>query len=365
MQLRQGCKIILALVVFSQVSSAQEVIHYADSTQALSKRWAWAIEHAKQPQFKNGYWAGYSISRLMEENSTIGSVSIKNDRVYRMPGKSLSELIYGNPVPVELHYSKTKSTQKVLKEVGLFFYIAPEDRSVVKVEQSSFTLSVNFKGKPVLWLGRAANEPSFDLLEQLYHKAQSTDLKDELMCAASMHDNATRRRAFLSGILSSDEGNKLRKQAAFWLGQSDDDPEALRLLEKTALDDHSTEVRKQAVFAISEMHSIAAENVLIELAQNRKDTEIRKEAIFWLAQKASKRAVATLKEALEDDEDTEVQKHAVFALTQLEDDEGIPILIDLANNHRNRIVRKEAIFWLGQSDDPRAVNTLVKIVKEQ
>lgn len=365
MQLRHAYKIILMFAALSQTSNAQEVVHYADSTQALNKRWAWAMEQAGQSQFKNGYWVGYSISRLMEENSTIGSVSIKNDRVYRMHGKSLSELIYGNPMPMELSYPKTKSTQKAMKEVGFFFYIAPSDRSVVKVELSTFSLSVNFKGKALLWLGRTANEPSLDLVEQLYRKALSSDLKDELMCAVSMHDNAARRRTFLSSILSSDEGNKLRKQAAFWLGQNDDDAEALRLLEKTALNDHSTEVRKQVVFAISEMHTTAAENVLIELAQNREDTEIRKEAIFWLAQNASKRAIATLKEALEDDEEAEVQKHAVFALTQLSDNEGIPILIDIAKSHRSRVVRKEAIFWLGQSDDPRAVSTLVKIVREQ
>lgn len=363
MQLRNAYRIILALVALSHMGIAQEVAYHSDSTNALSRRWAWAMEQAGQSRYKNGYWVGYSISRLMDENSTIGSVNIKNDRVYRLPGKSLSELIYGNPTPMELHSAKTKSPQKVLKEVGFFFYIAPRDRAVIKVEHSTFSLSVNFKGMPVLWLGRTAGDPSLDLLEQLYRKALSSDLKEELLSTVSMHDNAARRRAFLAGILSGDEANKVRKQAAFWLGQNDD-ADALRLLEQTALNDRSTEVRKQAVFAISEMHSTAAENVLIELAQNREDTEIRKEAIFWLAQMASKRAIATLKEALEDDEEAEVQKHAVFALTQLSDDEGIPILIDIAKSHRSRVVRKEAIFWLGQSDDPRAVATLVKIVRE-
>jgi len=127
MQLRHAYKTILALVALSQTGAAQEVVHYADSTQALNKRWTWAMDQAARTEFKNGYWVGYSISRLMEENSTIGSVSIKNDRIYRMHGKSLSELIYGNPMPMELRYSKTKSAQKVLKEVGFFFYIAPND----------------------------------------------------------------------------------------------------------------------------------------------------------------------------------------------------------------------------------------------
>ena len=60
-------------------------------------------------------------------------------------------------------------------------------------------------------------------------------------------------------------------------------------------------------------------------------------------------------EAIDRDPDTEVKKKAVFALSQLPKDEGVPKLIDVARNNRNAIVRKQAMFWLGQSNDPRAV----------
>ena len=59
--------------------------------------------------------------------------------------------------------------------------------------------------------------------------------------------------------------------------------------------------------------------------------------------------------AIEDDPDTEVKKKAVFALSQLPRDEGVPLLIEVARTNRNPAVRKQAMFWLGQSKDPRAL----------
>ena len=76
--------------------------------------------------------------------------------------------------------------------------------------------------------------------------------------------------------------------------------------------------------------------------------------MFWLAQRAGDKAVGTITQALEDPE-TEVRKQAVFALSQLPKDEGVPKLIEVARTHRDAAVRKQAMFWLGQSRDPRAL----------
>ena len=49
------------------------------------------------------------------------------------------------------------------------------------------------------------------------------------------------------------------------------------------------------------------------------------ESIFWLAQKAGNKAAAAITERIEQDPDTEVKKKAVFALSQLPKDEGVPL----------------------------------------
>ena len=46
---------------------------------------------------------------------------------------------------------------------------------------------------------------------------------------------------------------------------------------------------------------------------------MRGQALFWLAQKAGQKAKAAITRAIEDDPDTEVKKKAVFALSEMDD----------------------------------------------
>ena len=69
-----------------------------------------------------------------------------------------------------------------------------------------------------------------------------------------------------------------------------------------------------------------------------------------------------ISDSIENDPDTDVKKKAVFALSQLPDHEGVPKLIEVARNNRNPVVRKQAVFWLGQSDDPRALDFITSVL---
>ena len=64
-----------------------------------------------------------------------------------------------------------------------------------------------------------------------------------------------------------------------------------------------------------------------------------------------------------DPAEIEVKRRAVFALSQLPSAEGVPLLIDLARNHRIPEVRRQAMFWLGQSKDPRAIDFFEQILR--
>jgi len=61
--------------------------------------------------------------------------------------------------------------------------------------------------------------------------------------------------------------------------------------------------------------------------------------------------------------DIEIRKQAVFALSQRPADEGVPILIRIARSNRHRELRKTALFWLGQSEDPRALTLFEEILR--
>ena len=59
----------------------------------------------------------------------------------------------------------------------------------------------------------------------------------------------------------------------------------------------------------------------------------------------------------------EVRKLAVFALSQRPADEGVPALIRIARSNPHGELRKSALFWLGQSEDPRAIALFEEILQ--
>ena len=69
-------------------------------------------------------------------------------------------------------------------------------------------------------------------------------------------------------------------------------------------------------------------------------------------------------DAIQNDPETDVKKKAVFALSQLPKEEGVPQLIRVADTNANLTIRKEAFFWLGQSGDPRALAYLENVLKK-
>jgi HEAT repeat protein len=126
--------------------------------------------------------------------------------------------------------------------------------------------------------------------------------------------------------------------------------------------DGSRQVANTATMAIALHADARATERLIALAHDGKTSAVRGTALFWVAQRAGDKAAGTITQALEDPE-TDVRKKAVFALSQLPKDEGVPRLIDVARNHRDAAVRRQAMFWLGQSRDPRALAFFEQVLK--
>jgi hypothetical protein len=67
--------------------------------------------------------------------------------------------------------------------------------------------------------------------------------------------------------------------------------------------------------------------------------------------------------AADDQGDRELRKHAVFALSQRSAEEGVPALIRIARTNPDPELRKTALFWLAQSDDPRALDLFEEILR--
>lgn len=143
--------------------------------------------------------------------------------------------------------------------------------------------------------------------------------------AAFWLGNARGRHGFevLNRLVREDPSDRVREHAIFALTQSKE-PEAMNAIVRAAHDDANARVRGQALFWLAQ----------------RASAQI---------------STAAIQQAIANDPETEVKKRAVFALTQIPHGDGVPMLIEVARTNKNAVVRKQAMFWLGQSKDPRAL----------
>jgi hypothetical protein len=166
-------------------------------------------------------------------------------------------------------------------------------------------------------------DPSADsALEELAASSQPEKLRRQ---AIFWLGNSRGRRGFevVSRIVREDPSDKIREHAVFALSESRE-PQALSTVAAVAHSDSSPRVRGQALFWLAQ-------------------------------KAGQKMAESSINEAIANDPETEVKKKAVFALTQMPNGEGVPLLIQVARANRNPEVRKQAVFWLGQSKDTRAL----------
>ncbi|HEU4700796.1 MAG TPA: hypothetical protein VFS40_16555 [Gemmatimonadales bacterium] len=91
---------------------------------------------------------------------------------------------------------------------------------------------------------------------------------------------------------------KTRKSAVFWLGQAAGDAATKDLADLAASDTTDREVRKSAIFALSQRPKDEGVPALIKVARTSPDPELRRSALFWLGQSDDPRALALFQELL-------------------------------------------------------------------
>lgn len=365
--------VLLTVVAISAVAVglSQEVLRHPKSKASLKQRWEWGEKQAGANNFRNGYWIGYSIKKLMNKNSYTGSFrSDWKDKI------TLSEIIYGNKIKAEEEKlsdgeiirraarealdelnNESRPQKKIVKELAILFHFT-NNREFDDLKLSNLSLHIDLEGLPLIWLGKITNEESIPFLNSLYKQVSTNHVREEIVTTVGIHPSSEPVFTFLSNVLNSRDNDDIREKAVFWLGQQDD-KRALKILVKTARNDRSGNVREKAVFAISQLDIKLSEDALIDLAQNAEDKEVREKAIFWMGQTGGKKILKILGKIALDD--VYLGEKAVFAISQMKSTESLDFLIDLAYNAKNRKIRKKAIFWLGQKASKKSRTALKKV----
>ena len=356
-------------------SLPSEIVRYAGGASSLDARVAWGEGEVQRFESGRVVWVGYSIRVLMDENEMIGSYSERRG----LDSLTVAEVLAGKRQVAVLPSSgetvrrtakevlekleKGRADKKIPKDVAIFCrYEVGKPPSLSAVRMSNLDLAFDFEDRPLIWLGEATGEESLGLVSRLFDENHGDKAREGLLAAAGIHGQAALAIPFLEKVLTGQDSEHLRKEAAFWIGQQHAES-GLRILVRVAQSDKSKEVREGCVFAISQVSLPQAVDELISLARGAEQADVRKQSVFWLGQMASKKAGAALEDFARNGGNLEIQEQAVFALSELPDNQGVEPLIKLAKTHPDPRVRKKAIFWLGECKDPRALETLVDILK--
>jgi HEAT repeat protein len=111
------------------------------------------------------------------------------------------------------------------------------------------------------------------------------------------------------------------------------------------------ELRKKAVFLISQKRGPEVASTLLDVARSDPSIDVRSDAIQWLSQTPSEAATAALDSVLFHSGEEDIRKKAIFALSQLSRDERARASLQRAaqDERMPEDIREEAVFWLGQS----------------
>ena len=172
-------------------------------------------------------------------------------------------------------------------------------------------------------------------------------------------DAAATREQLAKTALDNTDDLEVRKQAVFWLSQVRGD-ETVDTLMRVLAGAKDEELAKQAIFALSQQRSPRAREQLKKISTDKTASiEIRKQALFWAAQNGGM-SDADLMQAYRDIPEGELRDQLIFLMSQ---NRAVDSLIQVARTDPSADRRKQAIFWLGQSRDPRAEQLLLEILE--
>jgi len=141
------------------------------------------------------------------------------------------------------------------------------------------------------------NVPAADAARYLLELAHTLGGRssNQALSAAAFADAPNVWPEFERLVRDSDAMLDSRKDALFWLGQSDAPTATLVHL----YDDLEPEpLRDHATFVLSQRRDDAAVDKLIDIAQHDRDLDVRKRAMFWLGQSRDPKAVKFFRDVL-------------------------------------------------------------------
>ena len=194
------------------------------------------------------------------------------------------------------------------------------------------------------------SERAVPLLKKVLERRDSASVclrRFAMMVAAQQGDDAA---DLLITSARNDPDAEVRKQAIFWLSQTND-PRVVPILDSVIRTSDDDELRGSAVFALSQQRGAEARRVLRNYAEREDiNDESRTQALFFIAQGNTPEDMAYLRSVYGKMKSSESKQQVMAVMMSHQSRENAQWLIGIAKNRNEDMeLRKQALFFAGHA----------------
>ena len=331
---------------------------------SLDERWRWATS---QSRGLGTYWVGYLIagdqsgkSHYYADDIPIHFSQSTHISGHMMLGDDISNIKFaGVPLaPVVGQHARFSTAIFVLFSDGL------TGKRIQRVRVATFAIPMYFDRRPVIWLDSANDNESLEVIRSLMPRARDEDMRRELVAAIGMHRTpALVLPKLISFLQSGTESEGVRREAADWLGKTND-ARAVVALSRAARFDRSKGVQDEAIEAFEHMPTPAATDSLISFASTITDNDLRRTAIESLGHREEPRALEYLSRLVRSNADDQLKLEAIEAISEMPGGRGVQTILNFARSDPDPDIRREAVESIAQFEPPsRTLDVLAQIAR--
>lgn len=215
----------------------------------------------------------------------------------------------------------------------------------------------------LFWLSRRESDGVYDAVLKAYRNTDDLEVRRAALMAVAQTDDP--RGVDLLLEIAGDEtaDTDLRKHAVYALSQTDVDDLGVKLrgLFESSND---PEFKSMILFGMTHMDDEVSVDWLAEIIVDPdEDPDLRRDALHF-ASMMNLVDVPFLRRVYTSMDDPDMRSQICYALTQIDDEEAVEMAIQIVRDEKDPEVRRNAVFWLGQFDDPRVAEFLVELIEE-
>jgi len=216
----------------------------------------------------------------------------------------------------------------------------------------------------IFHLSNIGSAAALDAVVDAYHRTDDPEVKRVALMSLGEAGDERAEAILLEVVRDSAAHTELRAQAVIALSRSGADGLA-DLFTDLYLESDDPEFKTVLMLSMSQIDEPAPTTWFIGIINDHgEDVEVRQQALHQ-AGMMGLIDVDFMRTVYEADDDPEMRTQICFALAQLDDPDAVDLIIEIVRNETHPEVRQNAVFWLGQFDDPRVADFLVELIEAE